>query len=141
MDNHRLGHATMAAPDRADSIIRRLEVHDRPRRRCKPMRRGPWWEKQDARGDADDKEQGLGDCWEHEIIEVASRAGIVRGHGPRTAETGQGALRERQERLAPGHVPGLVTTDEHSPYGEARLTVFGHSYTPLRASGASNEGV
>src|SRR5712692_3827144 len=29
MDNHRLGHATMAAPDRSDSIIRRLEVHDR----------------------------------------------------------------------------------------------------------------
>jgi hypothetical protein len=28
MDNHRLGHATMAAPDRSDSIIRRLEVHD-----------------------------------------------------------------------------------------------------------------
>ena len=30
MDNHRLGHATMAAPDRSDSIIRRLEVHDPP---------------------------------------------------------------------------------------------------------------
>jgi len=28
LDNHHLGHATLAAPDRPDSIIRRLEEHD-----------------------------------------------------------------------------------------------------------------
>lgn len=78
----------------------------------------------------------MGDCWDHDIIDVASRAVIVRVHGPRTAETVQRAMVELKERLAPGHVPGLATTDEHSPYVEALLAVFGHSHTPERAPGA-----
>src|SRR5712692_10083067 len=88
--------------------------------------------KKEAHCDTEDKEQGLGDCWDHDIIDVASRAVIVRVHGPRTAETVQSAMLELKERLAPGHVPGLVTRDEYSPYVEALLTVFGHSYTPPR---------
>lgn len=66
---------------------------------------------------------------------MASRAVIVRVHGPRTAETVQRAMLELKARLAPGHVPGLVTTDEHSPYVEALLTVFGQSHTPERGPG------
>lgn len=99
------------------------------------MRSGPLWGKKEAHCDADDKEQGLGDCWDHDIIDVASRAVIVRVHGPRTAETVQSVMVELKERLAPGHVPGLVTTDEHSPYVEALLVVFGQSYTPERRPG------
>lgn len=99
------------------------------------MRSGPLWGKKEARCDADDKEQGVGDCWDHEIIDVASRAVIVRVHGPRTAETVQRAMLELKERLAPGYVPGLVTTDEHSPYVEALRTGFGRSYTPERVLG------
>src|SRR5713101_5421107 len=89
------------------------------------MRSGRLWGKKEAHCDVDDKDQGLGDCWDHDIIDVASRAVIVRVHGPRTAETVQSAMLELKERLAPGHVPGLVTTDEYSPYVEALLTVFG----------------
>jgi IS1 family transposase len=77
----------------------------------------------------------LGDCWDHDIIDVASRAVIVRVHGPRTAQTVQSAMLELKDRLAPGHVPGLVTTDEHSPYVEALLTVFGQRTTPERRPG------
>jgi IS1 family transposase len=99
------------------------------------MRSGRLWGKKEAHCDADDKEQGLGDCWDHDIIDVASRAVIVRVHGPRTAETVQTALLELKERLAPGHVPGLVTTDEHAPYVEALLAVFGKSHTPERTPG------
>jgi IS1 family transposase len=99
------------------------------------MRSGPLWGKKEAHCDADDKEQGLGDCWDHDIIDVASRAVIVRVHGPRTAETVQRAMVELKERLVPGHVPGLVTTDEHSPYVEALLSVFGESYMPARTPG------
>jgi IS1 family transposase len=99
------------------------------------MRNGPLWGKKEAHCDANDKEQGVGDCWDHDIIDVASRAVVVRVHGPRTAETVQRAMVELKARLAPGYVPGLVTTDEHSPYVEALLTVFGHSYTPERAPG------
>jgi len=99
------------------------------------MRNGPLWGKKEAHCDAADKEQGLGDCWDHDIIDVASRAVIVRVHGPRTAETVQKAMLELKARLAPGHVPGLVTTDEHSPYVEALLAVFGQSHTPQRAPG------
>jgi hypothetical protein len=93
------------------------------------------WGKKEAHCDAGDKEQGLGDCWDHDIIDVASRAVIVRVHGPRTAETVQTALLELKERLAPGHVPGLVTTDEHSPYVEALLGVFRESSLPERTPG------
>ena len=32
IDNHRLNHATLAAPERSASIIRMLKVHDRTRR-------------------------------------------------------------------------------------------------------------
>jgi hypothetical protein len=85
--------------------------------------------------DVEDKERGLGDCWDHDIIDVASRAVIVRVQGPRTAETVQSAMLELKDRLAPGHVPGLVTTDEHSPYVEALLTAFGESHTPERLPG------
>src|SRR5713101_708869 len=99
------------------------------------MRSGPLWGKKEAHCDADDKEQGLGDCWDHDIIDVASRAVIVRVHGPRTAETVQRAMVELKERMAPGHVPGLVTTDEHSPYVEALLAVFGQHHTPARSLG------
>lgn len=99
------------------------------------MRNGRLWGKKEAHCDATDKEQGLGDCWDHDIIDVASRAVIVRVHGPRTAETVQTAVLELKERLAPGHVPGLVTTDEHSPYVEALLAAFGQSHTPERAPG------
>lgn len=99
------------------------------------MRSGHLWGKKEAHCDAEDKEQGLGDCWDHDIIDVASRAVIVRVHGPRTAETVQSAMLELKERLVPGHVPGLVTTDEHSPYVEALLTVFGQSQTPERTPG------
>jgi IS1 family transposase len=99
------------------------------------MRSGRSWGKKEAHCDVDDKDQGLGDCWDHDIIDVASRAVIVRVHGPRTAETVQSAMLELKERLAPGQVPGLVTTDEHSPYVEALLTVFGHRYTPPRVPG------
>lgn len=60
---------------------------------------------------------------------------IVRVHGPRTAEAVQRAMIELKERLAPGHVPGLVTTDEHSPYVEALLGVFGQRATPERRPG------
>jgi IS1 family transposase len=60
---------------------------------------------------------------------------IVRVHGPRTAETVQSVMLELKERLAPGHVPGLVTTDEHSPYVEALLAVFGQRHTPERTAG------
>ncbi len=77
----------------------------------------------------------MGDCGDHDIIDVASRAVIVRVHGARTAETVQRAVRELKDRLVPGHVPGLVTTDEHSPYVEAVLAVFGQSYTPERQPG------
>ncbi len=99
------------------------------------MRNGPLWGKKEAHCDAEDKAQGLGDCWDHDIIDVASRAVIVRVHGPRTADTVQSAMLELQERLTPGHVPGLVTTDEYSPYVEALLTVFGESHTPERGPG------
>jgi hypothetical protein len=99
------------------------------------MRSGRLWGKKEAHCAAADKAQGLGDCWDHDIIDVASRAGIVRVHGSRTAETVQTAMLELKERLAPGHVPGLVTTDEHSPYVEALLAVFGQSHTPERVSG------
>jgi len=99
------------------------------------MSSGPVWGKKEARGDAEDKAQGLGDCWAHDIIAVASRAVSVRVQGPRTAETVQSARRELTERLAPGHVPGLVTTDEHSPYVGALLAVFGQSHTPERTPG------
>lgn len=99
------------------------------------MRSGRLWGKKEAHCDAEDKEQGLGDCWDHDIIDVASRAVIVRVHGPRTAETVQSAMLELKDRLAPGHVPGLVTTDEHSPYVEALLTVFGQDHTPERQPG------
>jgi hypothetical protein len=68
-------------------------------------------------------------------MDVTSGAVIVRVHGPRTAETVQRAMLELKERLAPGHVPGLVTTDEPSPDVEARLGVFGKSYTPPRVPG------
>jgi hypothetical protein len=99
------------------------------------MRSGPLWGKKEAHRDAVDKAQGLGDCWDHDIIDVASRAVIVRVHGPRTAETVQTAMLERKERLLPGDVPGWVTTDEHSPYGAALLAVFGQSHTPERGLG------
>jgi hypothetical protein len=42
---------------------------------------------------------------------------------------------ELKERLAPGHIPGLITTDEHSPYVETRLAVFDQSHTPARTPG------
>ncbi len=99
------------------------------------MRSGPLWGKKEAHCEAEDKEQGLGDCWDHDIIDVASRAVVVRVHGPRTQETVHSAMIELKERLAPGHVPGLVTTDEHSPYVEAMLGVFGQSHTPQRSPG------
>ena len=99
------------------------------------MRSGPLWGKKEAHCDAVDKAQGLGDCWDHDIIDVASRAVIVRVHGPRTAETVQTAMLELKGRLMPGYVPGLVTTDEHSPYVEALLAVFGQSHTPERVLG------
>jgi hypothetical protein len=99
------------------------------------MRSGPLWGKKEAHCEAEDKAQGLGDCWDHDIIDVTSRAVIVRVHGPRTAETVQRAMIQLKERLAPGHVPGLVTSDEHSPYVEALLSVFGQSYTPERTPG------
>lgn len=99
------------------------------------MRSGRLWGKKEAHCEVDDKEQGLGDCWDHDIIDVASRAVIVRVHGPRTAETVQRAMLELKDRLVPGHVPGLVTTDEHSPYVAALLAVFGQSYTPERQPG------
>ena len=67
--------------------------------------------------------------------DVASRTVIVRVHGPRTAETAHSAVVELRERLAPGHIPGLVTTDEHSPYVEALLIVFGERHTPARVLG------
>jgi len=99
------------------------------------MRNGPSWGKKEAHCEAADKEQGLGECWDHDILDVASRAVIVRVHGPRTAETVQCAMLELKERLAPGHVPGLVTTDEHSPYVEALLVTFGQSHRPARTPG------
>jgi hypothetical protein len=99
------------------------------------MRSGRLWGKKEAHCEVDDKEQGLGDCWDHDIIDVASRAVIVRVHGPRTAETVQRAMLELKDRLVPGHVPGLVTTDEHSPYVAALLAVFGQRYTPERQPG------
>jgi hypothetical protein len=99
------------------------------------MRSGPLWGKKEAHCDAADKDEGLGDCWDHDIIDVASRAVVVRVHGPRTAETVQKAMMELKDRLAPGHVPGLVTTDEHSPYVEGLLGVFGHRHTPERIPG------
>lgn len=99
------------------------------------MRNGPLWGKKEAHCEAEDKEEGLGDCWDHDIIDVASRAVIVRVHGPRTEETVHSAMVELKERLAPGHVPGLVTTDEHSPYVEAMLGIFGESHMPERSPG------
>ena len=99
------------------------------------------WGKKEAHCDAADKAQGLGDCWDHDIIDVASQAMIVRVHGPRMAETVQSAMLELKERLAPGHVPGLVTTDDHSPYVEALLTVFGESHTPFHAPDLPPEGL
>jgi IS1 family transposase len=101
------------------------------------------WGKKEAHCDAADKEQGSGDCWDHDILDVASRAVIVRVHGPRTAETVQSAMLELRERLAPGHVPGLVTTDEYSPYVEALLAVFGQPHTPEHEPrpGAPKKGV
>jgi hypothetical protein len=73
------------------------------------------WGKKEAHCDAEDKEQGVGDCWDHDSIDGASRAVLVRVHGPRTAETVQSAMLGRKGRLAPGHVPGWGTTDEHAP--------------------------
>lgn len=104
------------------------------------MRNGRLWGKKAGHCDANDKEQGLGDCWEHDIIDVASRAVIGRVHGPRTAETVQKAMLELKERLAPGQVPGLVTTAEPSPDVEARRGVFGQSYTPERPPGRGAPG-
>ncbi len=66
------------------------------------------WGKKEAHGDADDKAQGLGDCWEHDSIEVASRAVSVRVPGPRTAETGQSALLELKEGEEMGRKWGQV---------------------------------
>jgi len=79
----------------------------------------------------------LGDCWDVDILDVGSRAVIVRRHGPRTAQTINAAFAELKERLAPDHVPGLLTSDEHGPYVEAALVTFGKQVpaTPRRASG------
>jgi hypothetical protein len=77
----------------------------------------------------------LGDGWDHDLIAVACRAVIVRGQGPRTAETGQSALVELKARLAPGHVPGVVTTEAHSRSVAALLTVFGERHTPEQVPG------
>jgi hypothetical protein len=104
-------------------------------RRSRPLRRGRLGGKKEAHCEVDEKAPGWGDGWDHDIIEVASRAGIVRGHGPRTAETGQRAMLELQDRLVPGHGPGLVTTAEPSPDVAALLAVFGQRYTPARQPG------
>jgi len=102
---------------------------------CSVLQDDENWEvvgKREAHCDAADKAQGLGEYCDHDLIEVASGAVNVRGHGPRTAETVQTARLKLKARLAPGHLPGLVTTDEPSPYVEALLAVFGQSHTPQR---------
>src|SRR2546428_10289455 len=68
-------------------------------------------------------------------LDGASRAGSVRGPGPRTAETGPSTRLERKARWAPGQGPGVGTPAESSPDGEARWTGCGHRYPPARAPG------
>jgi len=77
----------------------------------------------------------LGDCWDVDIIDVASRAVIVRRHGPRTSATINAAFGELKDRLVPGHVPGLLTSDEYGPYVEATLVTFSEEQPAQPRSG------
>ena len=60
---------------------------------------------------------------------------IVRRHGDRSSENINSAFCELKERLAPDHVPGLVTTDEFGAYPEAVLVTFGKEKTVKRKPG------
>jgi IS1 family transposase len=68
-------------------------------------------------------------------MDVESRAVIVRRHGDRSSETSNAAFCELKERLAPGHVPVLVTTDEFGAYPEAVLVTFGKERAVKRKPG------
>lgn len=92
-------------------------------------------EKKEGNCSEADKEAGLGDCWDVDIIDVESRAVIVRRHGDRSSENINAAFAELKERLAPKHVPGLVTTDEFGAYPEAVLVTFGKERAVKRKPG------
>jgi hypothetical protein len=77
--------------------------------------------------------------WDVDIIDVRSRAVLVRRHGRRTAKTIHAAFAELSTRLAPGHVPGLITTDEYQAYPEAVLATFG-VLTPVEKQGETWRG-
>jgi IS1 family transposase len=60
---------------------------------------------------------------------------IVRRHGDRSSENINAAFCELKERLAPDHVPDLVTTDEFGAYPEAVLVTFGKQRAVKRKPG------
>lgn len=88
-------------------------------------RSGRSWAKKKENCTEKEKQEGLGDCWDIDVIDVRSRAVIVRRHGLRSEENINAALAEARERLRPDHVPGLITTDGYSPYVEGVLGAFG----------------
>lgn len=77
--------------------------------------------------------------WDIDIVDVRSRGTIVRRHGSRAAGSIHAAFAELAERLADGHVPGLVTTDEYAAYPEAVLATFG-ALTPVEKRGRDGRG-
>jgi hypothetical protein len=72
-----------------------------------------------------------GDQWDHVAFDPDSRLVLEVVVGKRLADNAVLLLEGVRDRLG-GRVPELVTSDEHAPYREALLEVFGVTQVPPR---------